>query len=746
MSGEIICWADLETASECDLRQCGTAAYAEHETTRIQLFAYAFDCGPVKVWNMEEGQSMPLDLRKAFASQEVIFWFHNTWFDRNVIERVLGIHLPIERYRCSMALALSHGLPANLNDLGIVLGLPEDMLKIKDGRRLVLKFCKPKKTKEGGLKWSTFKTDPEDWAKYVAYAGNDVIAMRECVARIPKWNYPYSDFERRLWFLDQTVNNRGMGIDLELVNAALTAIDREQKFLAKSTVEMTQGEVETAGQRDLLLKHISATYGIDLPNMQKATLESLVDNDGTPSALRDLLSVRLSACTTSTAKYKRILQTVNADGRIRGSIQFAGAAKTLRDAGRLIQIQNFPSRGLMSPEHTRLGILALKAGMAEIVGADIMRLTSSCLRQVITAKPGHKLLIADLSAIEGRIVAWLAKEEWKVQAFRDFDAGTGPDIYVAAYAKAFGVDTGQVTKAQRNSIGKIQELALGYQGGVGAIIAFATSFGLEIPDLAEQLRPFVPDNILADSESFYDWMKERDKANSTGEAKKMAAAYKKLLSGNTAESRGALKAMGVPKSAEELAEAKLTHRFSKEVYAPLNGLKRIWRNSHPRIVKLWEDVEEACKSAVLYPRVSFPFGNNCIARRDKNWVRIILPSRHSIPYPSMQIDEKGALSYLGINQFTKKWTRIYTHGGKLVENMTQALARDVFKYGALLVEEAGYPIILPLHDELVVEVPDTKTYTVKRLEELMSAVPPWAEGLPLSAKGFEDYCYHKDYD
>ena len=639
------CYADLETKSECDLKKHGTAVYAEHPTTDIQIFRYAFEDGEVKLWSKEEGHPMPNDLKAAFANPDVIFWYHNAWFDRNLIENVLKIKIPLSRYRCSMAAALSHGLPASLEALGTVLGLKEDFKKIKDGKRLVMKFCKPKKQSDGSFKWVTPVTDPDDWARYLDYSGNDVIAMRECIKKTPKWNYPKQDNELALWLLDQKINSRGMYMDLTLANSAMDAIDLAQRDLAKATKRMTNGDVDTAGQRDAMLKHIANVYGYDLPNMQKAAIERLVEDVNTPPALKALLVVRLSVCTTSTAKYKKLTYVTSADSRLRGTIQYCGAARTGRDSGRNgFQPQNL-ARPVLEHELILQGIDALKGGYAEVAGFDVMKLTSSALRYTICAPEGSKLAISDLAGIENRVLAWLANEEWKLDAFRAFDAGTGHDLYKMAYAKAFGIDPKDVTKEQR-FLGKILELALGYSSGCGGLLAFMTAYNVDLNDLVENVMPVVPEDVLKEAKGFYKWQDSFD-------IKAAKVKAEKAKDGDNWEA---------------YYTAKRTLFLSEEVFVALESLKRLWRLSNPAIVQFWADTELAVRKAVNLPNTDHPFGNGCIARKSGSWVRIILPGGHNICYPGMKTLDDGQLVFMGVGQFTKKWEQTKTYSGKLVEN------------------------------------------------------------------------------
>lgn len=715
-------WADLETASECDLKSAGTARYAEHESTRVQLFSYARNDSPVQVWSPEEGETMPLDLQAAFDDPSCVFVFHNAWFDRSILKHFFKMDIPIQRFRCSMAQALSHGLPGSLDKLGEVLGVREDLKKVQDGKRLVQKFCKPRGyNHDGSYRWATPTTDPEDWAAYKEYCRTDTSAMREIVKKIPKWNYPYNPAELDYWFIDQCTNQRGMAIDIDLVNAATDAINGMQGELSEKTKRMTKGEVNSASQRGEMLRHILNEYDIELPNMQKATLQKLMEDSETPHPLKELLGVRLSTCTTSTAKYKRLSMATSADGRLRGTIQFAGASRTLRDGGRVFQPQNL-ARATIPHEEILVGIKAIKLGVADMVAGDLMKLASSALRYVIHAPKGKKLVVADLANIEGRGLAYLAGEKWKLQAFREYDLGEGPDLYKLAYARAFGVKPSEVTKEQRNFVGKILELSMGYGGGVSAFMTFATAFGLDLGELADQVSPSIPNEILEDARSFYDWMVKQDEKEAKAKSKEET---------------------GSESGHDVFNLHTRTKGLPIRVYAALESLKRLWRREHPATVQFWKDTENACRNAVEIPNKEFRFGIGCYAKRSGKWVRIVLPSGHSLCYPAMEIDENGSLRFKGIDQFSKKWTWIYTHGGKLVENCTQAFARDIFKHGQLEAETQGYAVILPVHDELVCEVPDTGAYSPGALEKIMSLVPVWAEGIPLAAEGFEDYVYHK---
>ena len=318
-------WLDLETYSETPINH-GTYRYAAN--AEIMLFAWALDEQPAQVWDLTSGEPVPFDLESTLLDPEVVVYAHNSMFDRTVMRYAMpDLCPPIERWRDTMVQALCHSLPGALGNLCQVLGVPSDKAKDKDGKRLIQLFCKPRPKTSKVLR-ATRDTHPADWAKFVAYAGDDIEAMREVERRLPKWNYRGD--ELALWHLDQTINDRGVAIDIELANAALAAVDAEQVVLAARTAEMTNGEVQTATQRDAMLQHMLAEYGVQLPDMQSATLERRLEDPDIPEAMKDLLRVRLQASTTSTSKYKSLVRATNLDGRIRGLLQFAGASRTAR--------------------------------------------------------------------------------------------------------------------------------------------------------------------------------------------------------------------------------------------------------------------------------------------------------------------------------------------------------------------------------------------------------------------------------
>lgn len=701
-------WYDSETFSETPIKS-GTYRYAQD--AEIMIATYAVDDGPVRTIDFTDPASALSgeidELESLMVSPDVIVVAHNSMFDRAVLAASSLPCPTIERWRDTMVQALAHALPGALDALCDVLGVPMDKAKHKAGKDLIKLFCQPR-PKNAKLRRATRETHPVEWQRFLEYAGADIEAMREVYRRLPQWNYgdrtDYGRLEIARWHLDQRINDRGFQVDLDLAEKAIALIDEEQERLADQTYIATGGDVARATQRDALLEHLLSEYGVVLPDLRASTLERRIDDPDLPPALRELLSLRLMTSTTSTSKYKA-LTTAQTGGRLRGTLQYNGASRTGRWAGRKFQPQNLPSRGLLPLPKIREGIEAIKGGYVRVLGEDyfdnVMLLTASTIRGCITAPDGKRLCIADLSNIEGRMLAWEAGEEWKLQAFRDFDAGIGHDLYVMAYAKSFGVEPSSVTKKQR-AVGKVQELMLGYEGGVGAYVTGASSYKFDLEQLARDVWDQLPADLVVEAQDFYDWLIIKKGARDFG--------------------------------------------LSREAYVTCDVFKRGWRYGHAKVVELWHGLMDIAVSAVENPGAVFEF-RQFRAKCTGKWLRLLTPSGRSLCYPSPQVEYQGnkaRLSYMGVNQYTRKWCRLSTHGGKLAENATQLLACEVLKSNMPRIEDAGFELVLSVHDELIAEAPDTEDFTGEALAGLMSIVPDWAEGLPLAAAGFHDYRYRKD--
>lgn len=681
-------YLDLETYSETPITR-GTHVYAAN--AEILLAAWAWDDAPVQVddWTIA---AQRLSLRDALSDPEVEVVIHNSHFDRTVIRHVLGIDIPTERIHDTMVQAMAHSLPGSLGMLCEVLGLPADKAKDKDGKKLINLFCKPLPANRK-LRRATCETHPAEWERFKAYAASDIEAMREVKKRMPTLNF--TPAERELWQLDQRINDRGVAIDLKLVYSAIEAIDRAKRELAGRTLELTDGSVSSATLNEVFRLHLFEAFGIDLPDLQMATLEKALAADDMNPAMRELLLIRLQASSTSTAKYRVLRNGTSLDGRLRGLLQFCGAIRTGRWAGRLFQPQNLP-RPTLKQKAIDAGIEALRAGCAHLTTDNVMELVSSAIRSCIVSPPGKKLVVADLSNIEGRVQSWLANEEWKLQAFRDFDAKEGPDLYKLAYAKSFGIKPEAVTDDQRQ-VGKVLELSMGYEGGVGAFATFAGAYGINLDNLAEKVLLDAPEALVAKADDFLLWFKK---------------------------------------------EKRSRYGLSDDAFVACDVFKRMWRDAHPNIAGYWRKLKDVAARAIAN-RGNTINELGLRVRATKSWLVVGMPSGRSLCYPSPKIDEDGALSYMGIDQYTRKWTRIHTHGGKLFENLCQAVARDIMAANMPAIEAAGYQIVLTVHDEIIAEAPDKPQYNAKHLASLLAANPEWAPDIPLAAAGFDTYRYRK---
>jgi DNA polymerase len=689
-----IVYGDTETYSECDLTKCGSARYAEDPSTEITIAQWAVDDGEPHVWDCTaHGRPQPfIDL---LLAPDTLLVFHNAAFDMVVMRAAWGLDIPPEKFLDTMVKGLAHGLPGSLDKIGQIVGLAADQAKDKRGRELIQLFAKPR-PKNSKLRRATRETHPKEWDEFLSYSRQDVVAMRAIDQRLPNWNYRPGHQELALWHLDRRINDRGIAVDVGLAHAAIDAVAREQKRLKAEVTEQTDGLVTNASQRDNLLAYICAEYGVDLPDMKADTVRRRLEDPDLPEGVKLLLSLRLEATKTSTAKYKALTNAVSSDGRLRNTMQFAGASRTARWAHRLFQPGNMP-RPDMKQDQIDEGIDALKAGCAELFFPNVMRLTANTVRGCIVAPAGKKLTIADLSNIEGRGLAYLAGERWKLKAFADFDAGVGEDLYKVAYGRSFNIDPKDAV-GQKRQIGKVMELGLGYEGGVAAFLTFAAVYNMDLDDLAKAVWSTASAEALENAQGMWGWAKKKNR----------------------------------------------TLGLTMEVYVACEVLKRAWRDAHAATSALWAAAGEAVRLAIRNPGETFPIGQHLKARRDGAWLRLRLPSGRYLCYINPDVDDEGQISYFGVNQYTRQWGRIKTYGGKLVENCTQAFARDVLAYNMPSIEAAGYEIVLSVHDELLTETPDTPEFNADELGRMMATPPAWAPGIPLAAAGFETYRYRKD--
>jgi len=690
-------WFDCETYSECDLKAHGTHRYAEHESTEITVAQWAIDDGEPQVHDCTTG--VPLrGLSTYLADPAVTVVAHNSMFDRTLLRHCWGIDVPVERWYDTMIQAMAHGLPGALDKIGAILKLNPDEAKDKRGRELIQLFCKPR-PKSSTLRRATRETHPNEWQEFLEYSRQDIVAMQAISTKLPRWNYRPGDTEHKLWHLDQRINDRGFEVDLGLAHAAVEAVAVEQKRLKAEITEQTGGLVQNASKRDQLLAYILAEHGVDLPDMKADTLRRRLDDPELPAAVKLLLSIRLEATKTSTAKYGALIKATSEDGRLRNTLQFAGAQRTARWAGRVFQPQNLPRPALGFDEAAQdLVVEGLKCGAAHLVYNNVMQETANCIRGCIVAPPGRKLVVADLSNIEGRGLAYLAGETWKLQAFADYDAGRGPDLYVAAYARAFSISHELVQKWMRQ-IGKVMELGLGYEGGVAAFLTFAAVYNMDLEAMADAVWASATREALTDASGVLEWVKRKKRS---------------------------------------------TYGLSDKVYIACEVLKRAWRDAHPNTEALWKAASESVRAAIQNPGQTFPIGDHLKARVDGAWLRVRLPSGRYLCYIDPKVSESGEISYAGVNQYTRQWGRIKTYGGKTIENATQAFARDIMAHNMPAIDQVGYEIVLSVHDELITEAPDMEEYSVEHLAKMLATVPAWAKGIPLAAAGFECTRYRKE--
>lgn len=643
-------YLDIESYSEAPLPKCGAHVYAEHESTQILLVGYAVENEPVQMW--ERGEPVPLIFSMA-EDHDYTFVAHNAPFDRTVMEAVGFMpELPSERWYCTATKARSLARPSSLEALGISFGLSEEQAKLKDGKRLVKKYCLP----EGdGVQYD------DEWQQFIEYCVQDVASMRTLDKLMPELNYSGRFLE--LYALDQRINRRGIHIDrycvTEIMKVAYAALEEANHEMSR----LTNGQATTINQ----LKKVLASLDNPLPNLQKMTIEDALDGDLTPKD-RAILETRLASSKASIKKYEAFLLRSTSDDRVKGTLMFYGARKTGRYSAMGVQPQNM-IRPTMKPAQLDpiLDELTATGRVPSSPDWQLIEFASSAVRSMITAPLGKDLVVADLSGIEARVLPWLAGEESILQDFRD-----KLDPYKVAAAGIYGVRYDTIRDDKR-FIGKTAVLALGYGQGVG------------------------------------------NASKNTG------------FIGYCSKQR-----------------IKMTPSFAEKI---VYG----WRESRAKTVSYWADTEKCARQAIKNPGKAYVCREHVVWGFHKGYLMAKLPSGRFIVWPDAHLRPgkfgRSEICYWAPTDKAVKWERQGTYGGKLVENLTQGLAYDVMMANLPLIEQAGFDIVLLVHDEVVTEVPIAATangnMTHEYLCELMATPVSWAPGLPLAAEGYTAKRYRK---
>lgn len=646
---------DIETYYDLDVSDVGVYRYAEDDSFKIILFAYSFDGEPVTVIDCSNdeypGESIPARVWKALTDPSILKIAHNANFEYVCIETYYGVGLDLKQWFCTMIAAAYLGLPLGLDKVGQVLGLSEQ--KDARGKSLITFFCKPCKPtkKNGGRTLNLPRHDPEKWDEFKEYNAQDVRTEKqvyEYISRFPG----LPEEEREYWILDQIINATGITVDREFIEAAIETNKRFTKDVHDEIVNLTG--VDNPNSLPQLKRWLFQELGYEVHSLGKDYLTDAIDGALLPKHVERVLRLRQFASKTSITKYDTMLAYAQKDGRIRGLLQFYGANRTGRFSGRGVQVQNLKrtlKKGLLTARE------AVVKDIADLLYDDVPDVISKLTRTALVASKGRSLVVSDFAAIEARVVAWLAGEDWVLDVFN-----THGKIYEATAANMFNVPLAMVTKeSDLRAKGKVATLALGYQGASGALITM-----------------------------------------------------------------GALR--------EGLDEAELP------------ALVSAWRSANPRIVKLWREVEGAAKHVIKnktsyvlrkpYCTIKFSY--------DRGYLFIELPSGRRLAYYGASVD-KGRLSYWGIDQTKKIWCKQDTYGGSLVENITQAVARDCLCDAMKRMYEALIKILMHIHDEVVNESKDADApATLERMNKIMAVPPVWAKDLPLKGDGYISKYYKKD--
>ena len=697
-------WLDFETRSRSTL-SAGVYQYVSAEGFAPLLLPWALDDEPISTWQYSE--RIPRDLSDALRDPAVEVWAHNAGFDRVVMRRSWpDLCPPIERWRCTMIQAYEHGLPGSLDQLCELFHVSADKAKIKDGKRLMHLFCKPNRL---GY-FNDPVLSPREWQDFIRYAEHDVSAMRELQKLMPSINYPDNAGEVALWHLDQRINDRGILVDIDYVEKALALVGRAKSVTDGAIRAQTDGHAATAQQRDALLDFIYGVYGIRLKDLTQDTVERTLGDDP-PEGLRLLLLTRLDGARAGVAKYKALQRWADArDHRVRGTAQFGGASRTMRNAGRGPQPHNL-ARPKVKHEELEGFIAAVKGDTLGLVydpdrsvesaKHSPMSYAAQAVRGAFVAPEGRVFAVSDLANIEGRIVAWLAGQDDLLAAFRAYDAGTGPDLYRVAYCEVFGGKPENVDKHGR-ALGKVIRLFGGYQGGVGAFCTFAVAYRIDLDAMAERALPNLPEIAIAKARSSLEWAKENG----------------------------------------------MTYGLAPATWIACDAIKNAWRARNARIVQFWYALQDTFCAALRSPGAVMPVGPHVSFTYDKPGLRLLvrLPSGRCVCYAEPFEMASGGRTQIGFHgraRTGKAFGRQFVYGGALLENLAQALARDVLFYRMPEIEAAGYEIVMTVHDEVIAETAERGDAHTE-LSALLSKPYPWSAGLPLAASGFTSKRYRKD--
>lgn len=668
---------DLETFSSVDLGACGLHKYMESPDFEILLIGYSFDGGPVQVHDCTKQECWPRDLLDALTDPDVIKTAWNAAFERNAFATALEEEMPPEQWSDTMIMALEMGLPGSLAAAGAALGLPEDQLKDPIGKSLIQYFSKPcRATKSnGGRHRNLPEHDPEKWKLYIEYNRQDVVTEMA----IRKKLLPLAESEQRLWCLDQHMNDHGVRIDVPMVEKIVSFDEKRRQELQEEARQLSGLDNPNSLAQ---LKGWLAGEGVNVDTLRKDDLAALLSRD-LPAKVRRVLEIRRALGKTSTAKYGTMLGAVCRDGRLRGILQFYGANRSGRWSGRLVQTHNLARNSLPDLDLARQLAAQGDFETLETLFGETSFVFSELVRTAFIPSAGCRFCVSDFSAIEARVIAWIAGEEWVLDAFRN-----GKDIYCETASMMYHVPVVKHgINGELRQKGKIATLACGYQGGVGA-------------------------------------MKAMDSSGT------------------------------IP---EEEMQSIVDH----------------WRQANPMIVKLWWDYEAAAKTAITEKRtvrrgIRIPAENLdarehvakspvrpysvrsgvCVEFSYKNGnLMIKLPSGRSLCYWHARIRSDGwkeSIVYMGVNQTTKQWQETETYGGKIVENIVQATARDCLAEAMQRVTDMGYQIVMHVHDEMIVDVRLEDKDALARINKAMSDPIDWAPGLPLRGDGYETPFYKKD--